>query len=58
MTEISHALTTSQKQREIEMKEMQETTEELMNMSNGERQKIIMQISAVQTECAAMIEKR
>ena len=58
LTEVSHALTTAQKQRDIEMKELKATTKELVNVSDGEKQRIVMQISAVQTDMQANLEKR
>ena len=34
------------------------TTKELVNVSDGEKQRIVMQISAVQTDMQANLDKR
>jgi hypothetical protein len=58
MSEVSHALSSAQKTRDIEMKDLRTTTMELVEMSDAEKQKIVMQISAVQTELQGLIDKR
>ena len=40
------------------MKDLKATTKELVNVSDGEKQRIVMQISAVQTDMQANLDKR
>ena len=48
----------TRRKREADLKQLEAKTKELANMSSAEKQKIVMQISSVQTELQQVIDSR
>ena len=48
----------TRKKRDRDLRTLEEKTKELANMSSAEKQKIVMQISSVQTELGRLIDTR
>ena len=58
ITELSAEVAETRRKRDADLRELANTTRELANMSDAEKQRIIVQISAVQTELKRTMDER
>ena len=58
ITELSAEVAETRRKRDADLRELSNTTRELANMSDAEKQRIIVQISAVQTELKRTMDER
>ena len=58
ITECSTEIAETRRKRDADLKALEATTKELANMSAAEKQRIIVQISAVQTELKTTMDER
>ena len=55
---MSAEVAETRRKRDADLRELANTTRELANMSDAEKQRIIVQISAVQTELKRTMDER
>ena len=58
ITELSAEVAETRRKRDADLRELANTTRELANMSDAEKQRIIVQTSAVQTELKRTMDER
>lgn len=58
MTECNAEISEIRRKRDTDLKELEAATKELASMSNAEKQRIVMQISSVQTELKRTMDER
>ena len=58
ISEVSTEIAETRRRRDADLKDLESTTKELAVMSDAEKQGIIMQISAVQTELKRTMDDR
>lgn len=58
ISELSAEVSETRRKRDADLRELANTTRELANMSDAEKQRIIVQISAVQTELKRTMDER
>ena len=58
VTECNAEISEIRRKRDTDLKELEAATKELATMSNAEKQRIVMQISSVQTELKRTMDER
>ena len=58
ISECTAEIAELRRKRDADFKELEATTKELANMSDAEKQRIVVQISAVQTELKRTMDER
>ena len=58
ISEVSTEIAETRRRRDADLKDLESTTKELAVMSDAEKQRIIVQISAVQTELKRTMDER